>query len=150
MKENEGGWLEFSRQIGESIDAVNIIESDCNRCEAELKTDSGDQFFRRALVRDLCAYIEAFICVLNRGVMQIHAASKEDRVIAKTIERTFDCSISEKELRELADERRSPKGFKERFKDFIRIFAQVFRFTGEVNYKEDRGWEAVWKTFEFR
>src|SRR6266487_355977 len=150
MTDYEATRLRFSRQIGESIDAVDIIKSDCDRCEAELKVDSSDQFFRRALVRNVCAYIEAFIYVLSRGVMHIQAASQEDRLIARTIKRTFDCSISEKDLRNLADDGGSRKGFKERFKDFTRIFAQVFCFAGEINYRDDRGWEAVWKTFELR
>src|ERR1700720_2864227 len=130
-KMDEGAWLEFSRQIRESIEAVDIIKSDCDRCEEELKRDSSDQFFRRALIRNICAYVEAFLYTMSRGPRHICALAKEERIIAKTVQRTFGCTISDENLRLLDDEKGSRLSFKERFKRVIQIFDQVYRFAGQ-------------------
>ena len=66
------------------------------------------------------------------------------------IRQTFDCGISEEDLRQLDDERGFRLCFRDRFKHAIKIFARVDRFPREIDYQKDPGWEAVWETFDVR
>lgn len=151
--------FDFVKQIFDSTEANEAIAADCRRCHAELRANPTDQFFRRALVRNVCSVIEVRLFHMSSALLSLHegmpallkAVDAEHR---ERIQQYLDCSLTAAEMLTLKEQspavdhkgvvntRPAFLGQLDRFRLVTALFVRTLRLAEGVDYTTE-GWKST-------